>query len=100
MGFFDVIGKAFETIARPVVKFFESPGEHLKNAAMWGIGKVKSLTNFLKKGKDVLSEVPIIGDAINASKVGQMVDTADKTVNQVDKGANWLNQKYENYKKR
>ena len=100
MGFFDVIGKAFETIARPVGKFFQSPGEHLRDAGLWALGKAKTVTNFLKKGKDFLSEVPIVGDAINASKVGQMVDTADKTVNQVDKGANWLNQKYENYKKR
>ena len=100
MGFWDGLSKSLQKITDPIGKFFQSPGEHLKNAALWGIGKAKTITNFLKKGKDVLSEVPVIGDAINASRAGQLVDSADKAVNQVDKGANWLNNKYEGYKNR
>lgn len=93
MGWFsDIIGKVKNAVsgfvADPIGKI-----RQVGNFATNLLGKAKSITGFIKKGKDFVSNIPVIGDAINATPIGGIIDQVDRRVGQVNDIANNINNK-------
>ena len=91
MGWFsNIIGK----IKDGVSSFVRDPIGKLRqagNAVVGVLGKAKSITGTIKKVKDFASNIPVIGDAVQASGVGGIVDQVDRRANQADAIANSIN---------
>ena len=91
MGWFsNIIGK----IGSGVSSFFSDPIGKLRqagNAVVGVLGKAKHITGIVKKAKDFVTNIPVIGDAVQSSGVGGIIDQVDKRVNQVDSVANTIN---------
>ena len=90
MGWFsDIIGK----VKNAVGGFISDPIGKLRSIGsdvLHFLGKAKGITGEVKKVKDFVSKVPVIGDAVQSS-VGGIIDQVDSRVNQADSIANSLN---------
>ena len=90
MGWFsDIIGK----VKNAVGGFISDPIGKLRSIGSGVVNflvKAKGITGTIKKVKDFVSKVPVIGDAVQSS-VGRIIDQVDSRVNQADGIANSLN---------
>ena len=84
MGFFGDLWNGVKDFVRDPIGKLKVVG----NAVIDGIGKVKGVTGFLKRGADFVRNIPVIGDIVrNApilSNIGNAIDTADKYAGQAD----------------
>jgi len=91
MGWFsNIIGK----IKDGVSSFVRDPIGKLRqagNAVVGVLGKARAITGTVKKVKDFVANVPVIGDAVQTSGIGGIVDQVDRRVNQADGIANAIN---------
>lgn len=92
MGFF---GNLWSGLTNGVREFVRDPVGKIKSigtAVVNGIGKVKNVVGFIKKGADFVRNIPVIGDFVrNApilSNIGNAIDTVDHRVNQISGYAN------------
>ena len=90
MGWFsNIIGKVRDA----VTGFVRDPIGKIRqagNAVVGVLGKVKNITGGIKKVKDFITNIPVIGDVVQGS-VGGIIDQVDNRVNQADNFANTIN---------
>ena len=91
MGWFsDIIGK----VKNAVGGFISDPLGKLRQAGNYAVGllgKAKGITGLIKKGKDFVSNIQIIGDFVNSSGVAGVIDQVDRRVGQANDFGNSIN---------